>query len=44
MGRFLCNQVLPKFEDFYFEHIFPEFIYPRIYCKEEKVELTFPIS
>lgn len=36
------NQVLPKLEDFYFEHIFPELIYPRIYCKEERWNKTLP--
>ena len=36
------NQVLPKLEDFYFEHIFPEPIYPRIYCKEESWNKTLP--
>ena len=31
-----------KLEDFYFEHIFPKFIYPRIYCKEERWNKTLP--
>jgi len=38
------NEVLPKLKDFYFNNLFPELVYPRIFCNQTRwnKEIQFP--